>query len=313
MAGMAAVFVLLNPNADGGRAGAVAAPMREWLAAHSPGTALIASDSIARSRAMLQCLPAGTRVVLIGGDGTLHHMLPVLLAQRFPLGLVPLGGGNDVARALGLHGMDWPEALALAIDGPVSAMDTGELVSARHRVPFISSLAVGFDAAVGQRAQDAPHWLRGLPRYLWATLAEVVGLRNWSMRVTVDGELRHQGRALLASSLNTPTYGCGMPATPRARVDDGRLNLLVAGRFGRLATLLMLPRLLRGAHLGHPRIGSLPFKRLHIEARGNVPIAADGEPLDTERDFEIKVRRGSLRVVRGPADDTQRGASNAPS
>ena len=301
---MTAAFVLLNPSADRGRAGLLVEPMRRWLAANAAGTALVESDSIARSRAMLQCLPEGTRVILIGGDGTLHHMLPVLLAQGFPLGLVPLGSGNDTARALGLHGLPWERAMSIALDGEVSAIDTGELVTARRRVPFVSSLAFGFDAAVAQRAIDAPPWLSGQPRYLWATLAELLRLRNWPMRVTVDGELRHQGRALFASSLNTATYGSGMPAMPRAAVSDGRLNLLVAGRFGRLGALLMLPRLLRGTHLGHPRVGAVPFRRVHIETREDVPICADGEPLTAERDFEVKVRRGSLRVVRGPATDT---------
>jgi diacylglycerol kinase (ATP) len=300
---MSAAFVLLNPHAGGGRAGRVAEPMRLWMAANAAGTSLVESDSIGRSRAMLQCLPDGTRVILAGGDGTLHHMLPVLLAQGFPLGLVPLGHCNDTARALGVSDLPWEQALSVALDGPVSAMDTGELVTARQRVPFASNLAFGFDAAVGQRAQRAPRWLSGLPRTLWAALAELVTLRNWPMRVTVDGELRHKGRALFASALNTATCIGGLRAMPRASVSDGRLNLLVAGRFGRLATLLLLPRLARGAHLGHARIGAIQFQRAHLETREDVPLAADGEALGAQRDFEIKVRRGALKVVRGPAGD----------
>ena len=300
MAAMAAAFVLLNPHADNGRSAALAEPMRRWLSSNAPETALIESDSIARSRAMLQCLPQDTRVVLIGGDGTLHHMLPILLAHKFTLGLVPIGCGNDTARALGLCGMPWAQALAHALDGPASTMDTGELVTARGRVPFASSLAVGFDAAVGQRAQRAPRWLRGRPRAVWATLTEWFGLKNWSMRVTVDGRVRHQGRALLASSLNTPSYGAGMPAAPKARVDDGSLNLLVAGRIGRLRALLVLPRLMRGTHIGRQRVGSMPFKRMYIEANVAVPIAADGELLPDETEFEVRVRRGALKIVKGP-------------
>jgi diacylglycerol kinase (ATP) len=208
---------------------------------------------------------------------------------------------DDFARALGLCELSWEQALSLALDGPVSAMDTGELVTGRRRVPFASNLAFGFDAAVGQRAQAAPSWLKGRLRMLWAALAELARLRNWPMRVTVDGELRHQGRALLATTLNTATYVSGLNGMPRASVSDGRLNLLVAGRFGRLATLAMLPRLQRGTHLGHPRVGAVQFRRAHIETREDVPIAADGEPLGPERDFEVKVRRGALKVVRGPA------------
>jgi diacylglycerol kinase (ATP) len=293
-------FVLLNPHAAGGRAAQLAEPVRQWLASYAPEAALVEADSVARSRAMLQCLPLGSRVVLIGGDGTVHHMLPVLLAHRFTLGLVPMGTGNDTARALGLHGMPWVQALTHALKGPASVMDTGELIVERRRVPFISSLAAGFDAAVGARVALAPQRLTGMPRYLWATVAELKTLRNWPMKVTVDGTLRHSGRALFASVLNTASYGSGMPAVPHARIDDGKLDLLVAGRFGRLGTAMMLPRLLTGAHLGHRRVNTLPFTRVHIECRAALPIAADGEAQPPEREFEVKVRRASLSVVRGP-------------
>ena len=294
-------FVLLNPHAAGGRAALFGEPVRQWLASYAPESALVEADSVARSRAMLQCLPLGSRVVLIGGDGTVHHMLPVLLAHRFTLGLVPMGSGNDTARALGVHGLPWVQALTHALQGPASVMDTGEFIVERRRVPFISSLAVGFDAAVGARAALAPQRLTGMPRYLWATLAELKALRNWPLKITVDGAVRHQGRALFASVLNTASYGSGMPAVPHARIDDGKLDLLVAGRFGRLGTAMMLPRLLAGAHLGHRRVASMPFTRVHIECASELPIAADGEAQPPEREFEVKVRRASLSVVKGPA------------
>ena len=119
-------MVLLNPRAAGGQAAALAHPIRQWLASYAPGVALVESDSIERSRATLQCLPRSSRVVLIGGDGTLHHMLPVLLTHRLALGVVPLGGGNDTARALGVAGLPWPKALELALTGPTRRMDVGE-------------------------------------------------------------------------------------------------------------------------------------------------------------------------------------------
>jgi diacylglycerol kinase (ATP) len=294
-------FVLINPHAAGGRAAALIEPVRQWLASYAPESALVEADSVARSRAMLQCLPLGSRVVLIGGDGTVHHMLPVLLAHRFTLGLVPMGSGNDTARALGVHGLTWVQALTHALNAPASVMDTGEFIVERRRVPFISSLAVGFDAAVGARVALAPQRLTGMPRYLWATLAELKGLRNWPVKITVDGTLRHQGRALFASVLNTASYGSGMPAVPHARIDDGKLDLLVAGRFGRLGTAMMLPRLLAGAHLGHRRVASMPFTRVLIECASELPIAADGEAQPPEREFEVKVRRASLSVVKGPS------------
>ncbi|MCW5665618.1 MAG: hypothetical protein KIT35_17460 [Piscinibacter sp.] len=290
-------MVLLNPRAAGGRAAALAGPMRDWLAGHAPGVALVESDSIERSRATLQCLPRSSRVVLVGGDGTLHHMLPVLLTHRLALGIVPLGSGNDTARALRVDTLAWPEALELALNGPTRRMDVGELMTPRRQVPFISSLAAGFDAAVGQRALVAPRALTGLPRYLWATFAELAGLHHHRLRVVADGQLRHEGEALFASVLNTPSYGSGMPAAPAARVADGQLDLLLAGPLGRVEALAMLPRLLKGTHLRSGKCQTWRFQQLRVESADELPLAADGEPLPPLRSFEVRLRASAISVV----------------
>lgn len=290
-------MVLLNPRAAGGQAAALAEPVRAWLASHAPGVALVESDSIERSRATLQCLPRSSRVVLVGGDGTLHHMLPVLLTHRLALGVVPLGGGNDTARALGVAGLPWQKALDLALRGPTRRMDVGELITPRLRVPFFSSLAAGFDAAVARRALAGPRWIDGLPRYLWATLGELASLRTHRIRIALDGAPCHEGEAIFASVLNTRSYGSGMPAVPGARVGDGKLDLLVAGRFSRLGTLAMLPRLLNGTHLANPKVHTWTFQAMQIESDDELPLAADGEPLAPLRRFEVRIRAAAVSVV----------------
>ncbi len=291
-------LVLLNPQAARGRAARLAAPLREWLAGHAPGAALRLPDSADAARAALRELPAGTRVVLVGGDGTLHQMLPALLKRKHVLGLVPCGSGNDTARALGLHRLHWREALAHALAAPASRMDVGEARADGWSEPFISSLSIGFDAAVTARALRAPMLLSGMPRYLWATFGELGALRQHTLRAHCDGRPAHAGATLVAAVLNTRSYGSGMPAVPHARIDDSRLDLLLAGRFGRVGTLAMLPLLLAGWHLRHPRVRSLPFEELRIESEAPLPLAADGEPLPSARQLALRVRAGALAVVR---------------
>ncbi|MFT3664187.1 diacylglycerol/lipid kinase family protein [Piscinibacter sp.] len=305
-------MVLLNPRAAGGRGAALAQPVREWLASYAPGVALVESDSIERSRATLQCLPRSSRVVLIGGDGTLHHMLPVLLTHRLALGVVPLGGGNDTARALGVAGMAWPKALELALRGPTRRMDVGELITPRLRIPFFSSLAAGFDAAVAARALAAPRWLDGRPRYLWATLAELAALRTQRIQLALDGAPCYAGEAIFASVLNTRSYGAGMPAAPGARIGDGRLDLLLAGPFGRIGALRMLPRLLEGTHLPHAKIQAWTFQSLQFESERELPLAADGEPLQSLRRFEVRVRAAAVQVVSAKRPRRREAASDRP-
>jgi diacylglycerol kinase family enzyme len=296
-------LVLINPSAAGGRAGVLAPQVRAWLRSQAVPVPLIESKCVAQALATLDGLPPASRVVLVGGDGSVHRMLPMLLARGHTLGLVPMGSGNDCARALRLHRLSWREALAWALSGPARRIDTGELrvAGASDSIPFVSSLAAGFDAAVARRATAAPRWLRGMPRYLAATLAELSTLRHCTVRVTADGRAVHAGPAIFASTLNTSTYGAGMPAVPLARTDDARLDLLVAGAFGRLGALGMLPLLATGRHLRHPRVTTLRFAHLQLESDRPLSLAADGEPLAPADRFEVQVRPASLSVVAGAA------------
>jgi diacylglycerol kinase family enzyme len=238
-------------------------------------------------------------VVVVGGDGTLNQMLPALLHGGHEVGLVPYGSGNDCARAWGLHRLSWQQALAHAIHARSSSIDVGRIEIEKKAIHYFhSSLAVGFDASVGNRALAGPQFLRGLPRYLLATLRELAHLKNWYLKVEVDGLLIHEGPTLLASALNTPTYGGGMPAVPHALINDGQLNLLVGGRFNRLQTLLMLPRLLIGKHLGHPRIQCHACSNATISNASLVPVAADGETLGFAAHIEVTCLPNALQVVK---------------
>jgi diacylglycerol kinase (ATP) len=295
--------VLLNPHAQGGRALRRIPALRAWLTQHAPQAQLAAPEALEESIALLQGLPTGSRVVVVGGDGTLNRWLPTLLARQLTVGLVPMGSGNDSARAWGVFGMDWPQALHCALQGPVQTIDTGlahwtDRQGQTHATPFLSSLTAGFDSAVGLRALNGPMWLRGLPRYLWATLHELIHLRTWDLSLHSDGLLKHQGPCLFASSLNTPTFGSGMPAVPHARLNDGQLDVLLAGPFGRIGALLMLPRLVTGLHLSHPRIHAWPYRQLDIHCTQGIPLAADGEYLGEAIQASVHCQTASLQVVR---------------
>ena len=89
-----------------------------------------------------------------------------------------------------------------------------------------------------------------------------------------------------------------MPAVPHARMNDGQLNLLVAGAFSRLQTLLMLPRLLIGKHLGHSRIQCNSFFNANIISQTSVPVAADGETLGFATHIKLKCLPNALTVVK---------------
>ena len=298
-------IVLLNPHAASDRAAAWEAPLHAWLTQNAPHVAFQSLDTAALARQSIDALPQGSRVVVFGGDGTLNQLLPSLLAGQHTAALVPFGSGNDTARALGVHGLTWQAALQLGLLAPASCVDIGwaefELDGAASkscRVPFISSLTTGFDSSVALRAINGPRWLRGLPRYLLATLRELANMRTWDVQVRLDGQLLYSGATLFASTLNTRSFGGGMPAVPQALVDDGLLNLLLAKNVGLLETLFLLPRLLVGQHLGHAKVHTQTFKQMQVDSATLIPVAADGEYLGQTHSIVLSVQSGALSVVR---------------
>ncbi len=296
-------LVLVNPHAQGGRVRRLLPALREAVDAQVPFARVLAPDTIEEALDLLRREAAGARVVLVGGDGTFNRWLPALLEQPLKVGFVPLGSGNDLARALRLNRKVWRQALTHALQGQPEPMDTGltiwtDLHGDMHRTPFASSLTCGFDSAVALRALEGPRWLRGLPRYLWATLSEWRHLRHWNARIESDEHVIGEGPMLFTSVLNTPTYGSGLPAVPHARIDDGQLDWLRAGPFGRAATLAMLPQLSTGGHLGHPLVQTGRLTALDIRCDGGIPLAVDGEWLGLARQLRVSVQPASLSVVR---------------
>jgi diacylglycerol kinase family enzyme len=280
----------------------VAVPLAQLLRSEFAHAALAQCHSAPQTQRMLADLPAPTRVVVVGGDGSVHHLLDAIRGAHHSLGLVPLGSGNDTARALGVHALPWQDALRLALTAPAARIDLGEVTTGAASAPkttrFVSSLAAGFDAAIALRAHRGPKWLTGMPRYLRATLLQIAQMSNQRIEVVVDGRPVHNSPALFASTLNTRTYGSGMPAVPSARIDDGLLDLLIAGQFGRAQVLWMLPKLLAGTHLPHPRISTHLFKTLQLTAGQPLDLAADGEPVDAGHTVHVRVLPGALQVVR---------------
>ncbi len=319
-------LLVLNPHAAGGKAAALAKPLKTWLAKNQPDWQLAIAHNVAIGRRLIDAMPKGSRIVLVGGDGTFNQMLPSLLAGQHSAALVPYGSGNDLARALGLRGLSWRKALALAGSQTPQRMDIGlaefevlpesnenqeddHLESQKadqeegqnedrlYSVPFASSFTTGFDSSVGLRALNGPKWLRGLPRYLLATVRELLHFRKWGLVVLADGKPIYTTEALFASSLNTPTFGAGMPAVPHASIDDGQLNLLLAKNVSVWQTILLMPDLLFGKHLNHPKVHTQPFQTLQIKSDTPIPLAADGEYLGTSQNIHIRILKGQLPIV----------------
>lgn len=288
-------LVLLNPHAQSGGARQLLPALVADLAHHGPKVRCVCHEDWQDSLADIADCPPGSRIVAVGGDGTYQRYLPAVLEGQHSLGIVPCGSGNDLARTLHSdRAWRWRAWLHQAVRGPTREVDVGVAELNERRAFFLSSLAIGFDSAVARRTQHAPAWLGGMPRYLWAMVRELSALRSWTVGIDVDGQPFGPGKVLLASVLNTPTYGGGVRAAPHARIDDGQLDLLVARGMGRTRVLRLAARMARGTHLDLPSVSHTPASRVVLRSRKPIPVAADGNDLgDTDH---VVIRRHARRL-----------------
>ncbi|GAA5154996.1 MULTISPECIES: diacylglycerol/lipid kinase family protein [Amycolatopsis] len=280
--------------------------MRAGLVVHpgsgSGAAARVADTVAARLRPVVDELHVGTGpasgldlLVVLGGDGAVHHAVRYCAAHGVPLGLLPAGNGNDLARALDLplDPLGALEVLLTALrEGRRRRLDLGSAGDAW----FATVLCAGFDAAVARRAH-ALRWPRGPRRYDVAVLAELARFRSHPVAVRTEHE-RFELDATLVAVGNTAYYGGGIPICPSARPDDGLFDVTLVGRASRADLVRLLPKLRAGAHLRHPAVRTLRAREVRIEGIGGtaLPLVVDGEPLPTGP-VTVRCVPGALTVV----------------
>lgn len=302
--------VILNPHARQGRAAQLAQPMRDWLQAQGLAAQVQVCATPESLAAVFAALPEGSRVVGVGGDGTNHRLLPHLLAGRHSYGIVPFGSGDDVARAIGVWGWGWPQALHHALTAPAHGMDVGHVRDPdsglqRH---FLGCFLLGLDALVNNQTSG---WkFKGPLPYVLTLLHHLRRLPSWPLQVraTPAGPSAAPAPAdalqlpaqphVLCSLLNTPTYGSGYPVAPLARVNDGALQLLQAPQVSRLRFVRLFVHMLQGRHMGSAHIQMRAVTAVQVRSPQPLCLSADGEVMDwTCTGVDVQVLPGALPVA----------------
>jgi diacylglycerol kinase (ATP) len=254
-----------------------------------------------------EAVQAGARrLVVAGGDGTASEVAAGLLgaglAERASLALLPLGTASDFARALGLP-RDPARALARIAHGGARKIDAGRLrcmggdgrESVRH---FVNVVSAGFGGRVDRRVHERPTRLGvGGAAFLLATLRALVDWRDIECRVELDGALLHDGPLVLVAAANGGVFGGGMRIAPHARIDDGRLDVVLIRSMWKPRLLASLPLVYFGAHLGHPAVLYRQGSLLRIEVgTGEIELDIDGEAFAARR-LEIEILPGAIHVL----------------
>jgi diacylglycerol kinase (ATP) len=237
---------------------------------------------------------AERRVVLLGGDGSLHAAANS--TTDVELALIPAGGANNIARSLGIP-VAFDAAAKLAVEGFARPVDA---IAARTRTQSylaVEGVSVGFHAMArtNYRATNSTDVGAGIR----AGLGALRRFEPFAVCLTLDSSTEIVPISQLFVA-NTPLFGPSLRVAPTADATDGLLDVTVIESRSLPSLLALVPHLRRGTHVGRKGVRSMRAQRIRIASRGLSPVIADTTDLGRET-VELSVVPNALDIVRRAA------------
>ena len=294
---LAQPLVIVNPSAGRGRAARVRHAVESYWRQQGVTAEFCAPESRDEvRRKSAEAAAAGySCVIALGGDGTAHDVINGAAGTRSVVGILPAGGGNDLARALGLP-LDPLEAAHALLHAPTRHIDLLRITLATGRTCLYAGAGgAGIDAEAARLGNTRFRRVPGVARYVAAAIAAFHESRPLEVTVQADGATRHF-RALLVAVANSPSYGSGVTIAPEARLDDGWMDLAIVAPLDWSHVLDGLLLALRHGDIRWPEMQRLRARKLRLETDRPAIFHGDGEVLG-ETPVEIEVLPAAIEVL----------------
>jgi YegS/Rv2252/BmrU family lipid kinase len=237
----------------------------------------------------LRAIELGELPVVVSGDGLLGAVGGAMAGSETPLGLIPGGRGNDLARALGIPS-EPEDAVDVVLAGETRTIDVGEANGKR----FLGIVSVGFDSECNRLANETS-FIRGNWVYAYSMVRTLIGWKPARFTLAV-GDERKRLTGYFVDVANNSVYGGGMYIAPEAKLDDGEFDVVSIGEGGKLRFLFGLRDVLKGEHLGKDEVSIFRTPRLELDASRPFPVYADGDHL-TDLPVSLRVLPRCLSIL----------------
>lgn len=291
-------LLILNPWAGRGAGGRIRQTVEAEIARHGLQCDYVVTEG-PRDAVRLALAGADSHdvVIAMGGDGTVHEVVNGLAqaanggATR-PLGVIPVGTGDDFAYMMGIARHSVETAVARLAQGAPRQVDLGRV----NDEYFDNEVGVAFvgQANIESRKIKAP---LGPLVYLIAVFRCLVGYPLPHMKVAwAGGQVDRQ--MLMASIANGRRTGGAFWIAPHADIEDGLFDLVLAEAMGRLEILRLLPKVMQGTHIHEQPVTVVRSPWVTIDAPDGIPVHADGELIYTEvKHLEFEILPKKLTVL----------------
>jgi diacylglycerol kinase (ATP) len=284
---------LVNPAAGRGTGKSHLDRIRVLASRYGAGLVVSRKVSDLAEQARRAAADGVERLLVAGGDGTMHQASQGLAGTACALGVIPLGSGNDLAGTLGIP-PDLDVAVQRAVTGeirPIDLLRVGDAFS-------LSYAGVGFDSEVTRFANEVK-MLRGPLIYFYSVIHTLITFEPPRMKVVYDGGT-FEGKVMFTVVNNLPRFGGGMRIAPEAVIDDGLLDLVIVREVPKSVLLSIFPKVYGGKHVGHPAVTLVRTRRAEITLDRAMTMYGGGEPLRPVAAGEavaVEVMPGGLAVV----------------
>jgi diacylglycerol kinase (ATP) len=286
---------LVNPAAGGGRARNHLSEIRRRASELDVEVRVSCSGPDLTAQARQAVEDGVERLLVAGGDGTMHLVVQALAESSCCLGLLPIGRGNDYASALGVP-RAFNDALDLALSQSATRIDLGRA----GQEWFAFYAGVGFDSEATKTAEGHPRWWPDAITYNVAVVRTLFSFRPPLARVEYEGG-SFEGEVMFTTACNGPQFGGGMLIAPAADLSDGFLDLVIVRAVGKAELLRIFPRVYRGAHVDHPAVSIHRTRWARLCFEPTMLLGSDGELVGHVGDdgLEIRAVPRALDVVAG--------------
>jgi|LakMenEpi03Aug12_release.lakeMendotaPanAssembly.Ray.scaffolds.fasta_scaffold328703_1 YegS/Rv2252/BmrU family lipid kinase len=228
-----------------------------------------------------------TRIIAVGGDGTINEVASVLVGKSIALGIIPVGSGNGLARHLNIP-LNYKKAFQKALVGATIKIDVGHI----NNRPFFCTAGVGFDAAVAHRFANSKG--RGLLNYIKATIITLFKYKP--IQVSINNAPVENIFSL--SIANANQFGNNAFISPFSNIQDGQLELVKIGILNKLQAGIIAVRLFKKSIHHSNDVHIIACKTASIYYVKNAPIHIDGENLVTDNELlNITISPFALNVI----------------
>jgi len=227
-------------------------------------------------------------VVAVGGDGMINEVFQSLVNTSTALGIIPFGSGNGVARSLGIP-MNYKRAIKLLNRASIRIIDTGRF----NEKPFLGVAGIGFDGLIS--AEFSRSASRGLKTYLKLILKNFFNYQSNDYSIEVKDQ-RIDAKAFIIAFANTNQYGNNAIIAPNARVDDGKLDIVVFKDMPKWKIPIVAMKIMNGTI--HNSKDVIILQNAEVKVSTNASEAhIDGEPISTNKENTVHIIPNSLRVM----------------